>query len=82
VSSRFLRVVVTTHYQPRTDVERWQMQDRLILRLERLGCPGKPRFFEASHGRLAFRLWLGLKLPAEILRGLQTIDEPQRAASK
>jgi hypothetical protein len=75
VTSRFLRVVVTTHYQPRTDVERWQIQDRLVLRLEGLGCEGRPRFFEVSGGRLAFRVWLGLKPSPDILRSLRTIDQ-------
>jgi len=75
VTRRLLRVVVTTHYQPRTDVERWQIQDRLVLRLQRLGCEGRPRFFEASGGRLAFRVWLGLKPSPDILRRLQTIDQ-------
>ena len=81
VTTRFLRVVVTTQYQPRTDVERWQIQDRLVLRLERLGHAARPRFFEASGGRLAFRVWLGLKPAPDTLRRLQTIDEPERAAA-
>jgi len=77
VTRGFLNVVVTTRYQPRTDVERWQIQDRVIVRLNRLACPARPRFFEPPGGRLAFRLWLGVKPAAGMLARLQTIDEPE-----
>ena len=75
-----LGVVVTTQYRPRTDVERWQIQDRLILRLRRLGCPGRPRFFEADHGRLAFHLRLGPGRRVDLLRALQAIDDAPGAS--
>jgi hypothetical protein len=80
VTRGFLNVVVTTRYQPRTDVERWQMQDRLRVRLSRVAGAARPRFFEAGGGRLAFRLWLGMKPADDVLAQLQTIDDAERGA--
>ena len=66
---------VITRYQPRTDVERWQLQDRLGLRIRQLGCQAPPRFFEAADGRLAFRLRLGWRPPARVVAALGDIDQ-------
>lgn len=65
---------VITRYQPRTDVERWQLQDRLGLRIRQLGCEASPRFFEAADGRLAFRLRLGWRPPEQVVAALGDID--------
>jgi hypothetical protein len=73
--------VVTTDYRPRTDVERWQIQDRLALRLQRMGHAARPRFYEGPGGRLAFRIRLGWRPAAAMLRGLESIDEPDGASS-
>ncbi len=71
----FLWVEVTTAYRPRTDVERWQIQDRLRVRLRRLGCDARPRFYESPSGQLAFRLRVGWRPSPAVLRGLEQIDE-------
>jgi len=70
-----LMLDVVTRYQPRTDVERWQLQDRLGLRIRQLGCEAPPRFFEAADGRLAFRLRLGWRPPEQVVAALGDIDE-------
>jgi hypothetical protein len=72
-----LGVEVTTRYHPRTDVERWQLQDRLTLRLRQLGVRARPRFFEAAGGALAFRAWLGFKPPPETVARLAGVDDPE-----
>jgi hypothetical protein len=64
-----------TNYRPRTDVERWQIQDRLVLRLRSLGCDARPRFYEGAGGRLAFRLRVGWRPRPALLRALERIDE-------
>ncbi|MGQ0548637.1 MAG: hypothetical protein ACT4PY_03080 [Armatimonadota bacterium] len=66
---------MTTRYHPRTDVERWQLQDRLTQRLRQMGYEGRPRFFEAGGGGLAFRLWLGWRPATRMLAGLTGVDE-------
>jgi hypothetical protein len=66
---------VTTAYRPRTEVERWQIQDRLALRLRHLGCDARPRFYEGPGGRLAFRLRIGWRPESALIRGLERIDE-------
>lgn len=75
-------MVVTTRYQPRTDVERWQVQDRLKVRLSRVPGGARPRFFESEGGRLAFRLWLGLRPAGDVLAQLQTIDDAERGTAE
>jgi hypothetical protein len=66
---------VTTNYRPRTDVERWQIQDRLALRLRQLGFGTSPRFYEGPGGRLSFRIRVGLWPERGAVPGLQQIDE-------
>jgi hypothetical protein len=66
---------VTTDYRPRTDVERWQIQDRLALRLRQLGFDAQPRFYEGSGGHLSFRIRVGWRPEPRVLSGLQRIDE-------
>jgi hypothetical protein len=66
---------VTTAYRPRTDVERWQIQDRLALRVTHLGCEARPRFYEGAGGRLAFRLRVGFSPGPALMQGLEHIDE-------
>lgn len=70
-----LGIEVTTRFRPRTDVERWQIQDRLALLLRQAGCPGRARFFETSGGRLAFRVRAGWRPRSALLQALQAIDE-------
>jgi hypothetical protein len=67
---------VITRYQPRTHVERWQLQDRLGLRIRQLGCAVPPSFYEAADGRLAFRVRLGWRPPARVMSALGDIDHP------
>jgi hypothetical protein len=64
---------VVTHYHARTDVERWQIQDRLAVRLREIGIT-TPVFYERAGGRLAFKINRGLKLSAEMLDRLENID--------
>jgi hypothetical protein len=59
----------------RTDVERWQIQDRLMVRLRHLGLPARPRFYEAPGGSLAFRLRVGWRPDAALVQALERIDE-------
>lgn len=66
---------VTTAYRPRTDVERWQIQDQLTVRLRQLGCEARPRFYHGPDGRLAFRLRVGWRLSSSLRRGLERIDD-------
>lgn len=66
---------VTTGYHPRTNVERWQIQDRLALRLHALGCGAPPRFYEGPGGHLSFRLRVGWRPDPEVLAQLRRIDE-------
>lgn len=66
---------VTTDHRPRTDVERWQIQDRLALRLRQLGCEARPRFYEGPGGRLSFRVRVGWRPQPGLVPGLQRIDE-------
>lgn len=66
---------VTTDYRPRTDVERWQIQDRLTVRLRALGFGAGPRFYEGPGGRLSFHTRVGWRLEPRVLSGLQRIDE-------
>jgi len=66
---------VTTRYHPRTEVERWQLQDRLAQRLRQMRYTARPRFFETQGGRLAFRIWLGWRPPPETVTSLASIDE-------
>jgi len=66
---------VTTGYRPRTDVERWQIQDRLALRLRQIGFDVPPRFFEGPGGHLSFRIRVGWRPEPGVLPGLQRIDE-------
>jgi hypothetical protein len=75
VRHTMLWVEVTTGLRPRTQVERWQVQDRLVQRLRLTGCEGRPRFYEAPDGRLAFRLRVGWRPGPALLRALQRIDE-------
>ena len=70
-----LWVEVTTAYRPRTDVERWQIQDRLAVRLRHLGFDARPRFYDGPGGCLAFRVRLGWRPPPGLLPGLQRIDD-------
>jgi hypothetical protein len=70
-----LWVEVTTEYRPRTDVERWQIQDRLALRLRSLGLDTPPRFYEGAGGRLAFRVRAGWRPPSHIMGALKRIDD-------
>jgi hypothetical protein len=70
-----LSTEVVTIYRARTDVERWQIQDRLISRLRDLGIAA-PRFYERPGGQLAFRLQGGRGLSAEVMERLRTIDAP------
>ncbi len=70
-----LWVEVTTAYRPRTDVERWQIQDRLTARLRHLGFDAPPRFYDGPGGRLAFRVRVGWRPPPDLLPGLQRIDD-------
>jgi hypothetical protein len=69
---------VVTAVRARTDVERWQVQDRLARRLRLLGCDARPRFYETPGGRLAFRLRVGWRPAPALLRALQRIDEVAR----
>ncbi|MBI3997463.1 MAG: hypothetical protein HY355_00415 [Armatimonadetes bacterium] len=64
---------MTTRYRPRTEVERWQIQDRLSLRLRQLGC-GNVRFFEAASGKLGFRVRAGWRPPPALLQALEAVD--------
>jgi hypothetical protein len=67
---------VVTTYRARTDVERWQIQDRLAARLRDLGIP-TPRFYEGAGGRLAFKVQGGRRLSADLLDRLRAIDVAQ-----
>jgi hypothetical protein len=69
---------VVTGVRARTDVERWQLQDRLAQRLRLLGCDARPRFYEAPGGRLAFRVRVGWRPPSSLLHALERIDEVTR----
>jgi hypothetical protein len=64
---------VITNYRARTDVERWQIQDRLAVRLRALGISA-PAFYERAGGRLAFKIPGRRRLPAEVLDRLTAID--------
>jgi len=79
VRQTLLWAEVTTAYRPRTDVERWQIQDRLTARLRHLGCEARPRFYNGPDGRLAFRLRVGWRLSPALLRGLEHIDDVAHA---
>ncbi|HET8679640.1 MAG TPA: hypothetical protein VFM39_05930 [bacterium] len=70
-----LGIEVTTRYHPRTSVERWQLQDRLTLRLRQMNYRSRPRFFEDRGGGLAFRIWLGWRPTPEAVAGLGGIDD-------
>ena len=54
-------------------MERWQIQDRLAVRLRDLGIP-TPRFYERAGGRLAFKIQGGSRLTADLLDRLRAID--------
>ncbi|MDR7420582.1 MAG: hypothetical protein QN178_16915 [Armatimonadota bacterium] len=71
----FLWTEVTTAYRPRTEVERWQIQERLALKLRHLGCEAPPRFYEGPGGRLAFRIRSGFRLAPALARALARIDD-------
>jgi hypothetical protein len=74
------RLQVVTRYRARTAVERWQLQDRLRVRLRGLGVRTAPRFGETPDGRLAFTLWTGLRREADLARGLAGIDLDEPSA--
>ncbi len=63
-----------TRYRARTAVERWQIQDRLRLRLRRLLPRARPRFYETAGGALAFVLWTGARPDETLLDALRGID--------
>lgn len=75
VRQALLWAEVTTGFRPRTNVERWQIQDQLAIRLRHLGCDARPRFYEGPAGRLTFRLRVGFRLSPSLLHGLERIDE-------
>lgn len=56
-------------------MERWQIQDRLVLRVRHLGFEARPRFYESPDGRLAFRLRVGWRPEPRLLRRLEEIDD-------
>jgi hypothetical protein len=68
------RLQVVTRYRARTSVERWQLQDRLRVRLRELGVRAGPRFSETADGRLAFTLWTGFRGQAVLAGSLAGID--------
>lgn len=65
---------MVTRFRARTAVERWQLQDRLRVRLRRLGVRAAPRFGETRDGRLAFTLWLGFRRQEGLVDRLARID--------
>ncbi len=71
---------MVTRYRARTAVERWQLQDRLRVRLRALGVRAGPRFSETSDGRLAFTLWTGLRGQAGLAGALAGIDLDESSA--
>jgi len=68
---------VVTRYRARTAVERWQIQDRLRLRLQRFAPGGRPRFYETAAGELAFALWTGVRPAASLTDALRQIDDDE-----
>jgi len=68
---------VITRYHARTAVERWQIQDRLRLRLRHVAPRRAARFYETPAGELAFSLWTGWRPPARFLAALREIDREQ-----
>ncbi len=74
VRAAWFRLHVITRYRARTAVERWQIQDRLRLRLRRIVPRGRPRFYETAAGELAFVLWVGVRPAARFLDALRRID--------
>jgi hypothetical protein len=67
---------VVTRFRPRTEVERWQLQDRLALQLRGMDCPAAPRFFQGPGGRVGFTLRVGWRPPAHLVDALGDIDRP------
>lgn len=65
---------MVTRYRARTAVERWQIQDRLRLRVRRIAPGRRPRFYETPAGELAFVLWTGLRPPAPVIAALREVD--------
>lgn len=74
VRPAWFRLHVVTRYRVRTPVERWQIQDRLRVRLARMGHRGRIRFYEMPDGRLACAVWTGLRADAQLVDRLRTID--------
>lgn len=74
------RLQVVTRYRARTAVERWQLQDRLRLRLRDMGVRAGPRFVETSDGRLAFTLWMGLRRDPNLTDRLSGVDQDDPTA--
>jgi len=74
VRTAWFRAHVVTRYRARTSVERWQIQDRIAVRLARMGQRSRPRFYEMADGRLAFTLWTGIQSSTELLDRLRSID--------
>ncbi len=71
---------MVTRYRARTAVERWQLQDRLRVRLRRLGVQAAARFGEAADGRLTFTLWVGLRRAGNLQERLAGIDLDEPSA--
>lgn len=71
---------MVTRYRGRTAVERWQLQDRLRVRLRRLGVRAGPRFSETADGRLAFTLWRGLRREGDLADRLAGVDLDEPSA--
>lgn len=71
---------MVTRYRPRTEVERWQLQDRLQLQVRGMGCRAAPRFFQAPDGWLGFTLRVGWRPSVRLLTALGEIDRlaPER----
>jgi len=80
VRVRPFRLEVVTRYRGRTAVERWQLQDRLRVRLRRLGVRAGPRFSETADGRLAFTLWRRLRREGDLADQLAGVDLDEPSA--
>ncbi len=71
---------MVTRYRPRTAVERWQIQDRLRLRLRRVLPRSRPHFYETADGELAVVLWVGMRrLSPATVEALRWIDGEETA---
>lgn len=79
VHSTWFRLHIVTRYRARTAVERWQIQDRLRLRLRRIAPGRQPRFYETAAGALAFAVWTGVRPQTGLVAALRRIDDPDGA---